>query len=467
MAQILFNPFTGNLDYVGSGGGGGGGSTTLAGDVTGSGTGTISTTVATVGTSTATNIHTAEQAANAATNLNTVSTIVKRDGSGNFSAGTITASLTGAASLNVLSSAVGSANGVASLDSGGKVPVSQLPSTVMEYQGAWNPSTNTPALSDGTGTAGFTYRVSTASSGTISGLTDSSMSNFQVGNLVIYSSALSKWQQAPSADGVISVNGSQGAVTVNAINQLTGDVAAGPASGSASAAATIQANVVSNSKLAQMAANTLKGNNTAGTANAADLTVAQANTLLGTITALTGDVTATGSGGSATATISNLAVSKLAALGTSLAVVSDSGGKLTTSATTATQIGYLSTATSDIQTQLNSKASASAGDIAPSTFAAANNQSAAANVTGLAFANASITSFEALISIKLTATASLFQTVKILGIQKASSWEITEVSAGDDTGIVFSITTAGQIQYTSTNQTGWTATAIKFRASVL
>ena len=33
---------------------------------------------------------------------NTAGTIVKRDGSGNFSAGTITASLTGAASLNVL-----------------------------------------------------------------------------------------------------------------------------------------------------------------------------------------------------------------------------------------------------------------------------------------------------------------------------------------------------------------------------
>jgi hypothetical protein len=37
-----------------------------------------------------------------ATNVNTVSTIVARDASGNFSAGTITASLTGASSLNVL-----------------------------------------------------------------------------------------------------------------------------------------------------------------------------------------------------------------------------------------------------------------------------------------------------------------------------------------------------------------------------
>ena len=41
-------------------------------------------------------------AATTATDANTGSAIVARDGSGNFSAGTITASLTGAASLNVL-----------------------------------------------------------------------------------------------------------------------------------------------------------------------------------------------------------------------------------------------------------------------------------------------------------------------------------------------------------------------------
>lgn len=66
------------------------------------------------------------------------------------------------------------------------------------------------------------------------------------------------------------------------ITALTGDVvAAGPGS----SAATIQANVVSNTKLAQMAANTIKGNNTGSTANAADLTVSQVNTMLGDILA--------------------------------------------------------------------------------------------------------------------------------------------------------------------------------------
>ena len=64
----------------------------LSGDVTNVAN---AVTVATVGTSTAANIHSAELAANAATSANTASTIVKRDGTGNFSAGTITAALSG------------------------------------------------------------------------------------------------------------------------------------------------------------------------------------------------------------------------------------------------------------------------------------------------------------------------------------------------------------------------------------
>lgn len=71
--------------------------TALTGDVTatGSASSSVPATVAFVGTSSAANVHAAELLANAATSANTASTIVKRDGSGNFTAGTVTAALTG------------------------------------------------------------------------------------------------------------------------------------------------------------------------------------------------------------------------------------------------------------------------------------------------------------------------------------------------------------------------------------
>ena len=106
----------------------------------------------------------------------------------------------------------GAANGVATLDGSGKVPLSQLPSTLMEFKGNWNPNTNTPTLVDGTGTTGFTYWVSATDTGTVAGLTDPSMVNFQVGDLVIYNGT--KWVLTTPAAGVSFVNGSQGAVVM-------------------------------------------------------------------------------------------------------------------------------------------------------------------------------------------------------------------------------------------------------------
>lgn len=98
----------------------------------------------------------------------------------------------------------GIANGYASLDSGGKVPVAQLPNSIMEYQGTWNASTNTPTLANGTGSAGDVYRVSVA--GTALSLT------FEVGDYAIYNG--STWEKSDTTDAVASVAGRTGNVTL-------------------------------------------------------------------------------------------------------------------------------------------------------------------------------------------------------------------------------------------------------------
>ena len=108
----------------------------------------------------------------------------------------------------------GQANGYASLDSGGKVPVSQLPNSIMEYQGTWDASTNTPTLASGTGNAGDVYRVSVA--GTALSLT------FEVGDYVIYNG--STWEKSDTTDSVASVNGYTGNVVLDKTDVGLGNV---------------------------------------------------------------------------------------------------------------------------------------------------------------------------------------------------------------------------------------------------
>lgn len=150
-----------------------------------------------------------------------------------------------------------------------------------------------------------------------------------------------------------------------------------------------------------------------------------------------------------------------AAITAARALISDSNGIPTQSVTTSAELAFVNGVTSAIQTQLDAKVIKSTGDISETSFTAADNQIAAANVTNLAFANATVRSFRAWVSIARSTT---FEECELYGIQKSASWEMSQEGTGDDTGVLFSITSAGQVQYTSSS-TGNTAT-IKFRAFV-
>jgi len=97
-----------------------------------------------------------------------------------------------------LRSEKGNANGYASLDSQGKVPISQLPSSIMEYKGTWSAATNTPTLANGTGDTGDVYICNAAGSVNFG----AGSITFAVGDYVIYSGSI--WQRSSGAVGTVT-----------------------------------------------------------------------------------------------------------------------------------------------------------------------------------------------------------------------------------------------------------------------
>jgi Pectate lyase superfamily protein len=137
----------------------------LTGDVTSVG---MATTVAQVGGYSAANVAAGATLANAATNNNTASTIVKRDSSGNFTAGTITAALTGNASGSAASftgSLVGDVTGTQGATVVGKLqgravsstaPTNTYVLTWVSGNSDWEPATTNNAVSSVGGSGGTT-----------------------------------------------------------------------------------------------------------------------------------------------------------------------------------------------------------------------------------------------------------------------------------------------------------------------
>jgi hypothetical protein len=116
-----------------------------------------------------------------------------------------------------LVSGLGVANGYASLDNTGKVPVAQLPAVLvngLSYQSAWNASTNSPTLVSGVGTTGQFYRVSAAGTTLLD-----SVSNWNVGDLAWFSG--SQWLRILGGTTLMVVNPMNAGAPVNLTSSST------------------------------------------------------------------------------------------------------------------------------------------------------------------------------------------------------------------------------------------------------
>jgi hypothetical protein len=108
--------------------------------------------------------------------------------------------------LKVDKTSVGVPNGVASLDAGGKVPLSQIPDSIIgqvQYMGTWNALTNTPTLNPLVPEEkGHYYVVSVA--GVFGGV------DYAVGDWIISNGLI--WEKVDNTDAVTSVFGRIGAI---------------------------------------------------------------------------------------------------------------------------------------------------------------------------------------------------------------------------------------------------------------
>ncbi|MGJ1360622.1 hypothetical protein ACR79B_04950 [Sphingobacterium spiritivorum] len=104
----------------------------------------------------------------------------------------------------------GASNGVATLDANSKIPLLQIPDALIgsvNYQGNWNPSTNTPALPNAPGTATKGHYYIASVTGTFNGI------EYNNGDWIISNGSV--WGKVDNTNKVVSVNGKQGSVVLS------------------------------------------------------------------------------------------------------------------------------------------------------------------------------------------------------------------------------------------------------------
>jgi hypothetical protein len=115
----------------------------------------------------------------------------------------------------------GTANGLATLDSTGHLPIGQLTVGGLQYMGIWNASTNSPTLTSGVGTSGYLYVVSTVGNTTIDG-----NSTWALGDWILFDG--SHWDRILNSAAVTSVNSKTGSVVIVATDITSGQFGNAP-----------------------------------------------------------------------------------------------------------------------------------------------------------------------------------------------------------------------------------------------
>ena len=167
------------------------------------------------------------------------------------------------------------------------------------------------------------------------------------------------------------------------------------------------------------------------------------------------------------ATVSNLVATNMSAGSLTFTDATISNLYVTNDGTIAN--AYLNDATVGNLVVNNVNITPSSGDIGTeATFSAANNQASPVNVTGLAFANGTVRSFISHVSVTILTSGDVdnrYASYTLHGVQKISGgWVLNSRFVGDNTGVHFSIDTAGQVKYTSTNVASFLSDTMKFKA---
>lgn len=209
--------------------------------------------------------------------------------------------------------------------------------------------------------------------------------------------------------------------------------------------ANIADNAITNVKLADMAASSIKGNNTAGTADPIDLTPAQVRTLINVEDGATADQTA--------GEIKSLYESNI-----------DTNAYTNTEQT---KVGFISVTQNvdldQMETDINNLLGASSvGDVSETEVALLESQVA----TTIFTLNASARSADILISCFIDADTDLASIHRISAVFDGTNWTSAPTKNGTD-DIIIDVNASGDVTYTSSTYTGFVGANSKFKYKVV